>query len=87
MTKKATRHSSTGKIQVIGIDHGWSLIKTSKHIFTTGVKELTTEPAFPNQVLEYDGRYYAIGEKRLIVKDTKVETKLYLLTWQQWLWS
>lgn len=52
MTKKATRHSSIGKIQVIGIDHGWSLIKTSKHIFTTGVKELTIEPAFPNQVLE-----------------------------------
>ena len=81
MTKKATRHSSTGKIQVIGIDHGWSLIKTSIHIFTTGVKELTTEPAFPNQVLEFEGRYYAIGEKRLIVKDTKVENEnFYLLT-------
>ena len=66
---------------VIGIDHGWSLIKTSDFIFTTGVKELTTQPAFPNHILEFENKYYAIGEKRLIVKDTKVENEnFYLLT-------
>lgn len=81
MTKKSTRHSSNGNVQVIGIDHGWSLMKTSNFIFTTGVKELSTEPAFPNNVLEFNGKYYAIGEKRLIVKDTKVENEnFYLLT-------
>ena len=80
MTKKSERHSSSNII-VIGIDHGWSLIKTSDFIFTTGVKELTTQPAFPNHVLEFENRYYAIGEKRLIVKDTKVENEnFYLLT-------
>ena len=33
-------------IEVIGIDHGWSNMKTATQIFTTGVKEITTEPAF-----------------------------------------
>ena len=30
------------KIEVIGIDHGWSNIKTSSQVFVTGVKEITT---------------------------------------------
>lgn len=34
------------KIEVIGIDHGWSNIKTSSQVFVTGVKEITTEPAW-----------------------------------------
>lgn len=33
-------------IEVIGIDHGWSGMKTVSQVFTTGVKEITTEPAF-----------------------------------------
>ena len=31
-------------IEVIGIDHGWSGMKTVSQVFTTGVKEITTEP-------------------------------------------
>ena len=46
------------KIEVIGIDHGWSNIKTSSQIFVTGVKEITTEPALFDGVLEYKGKYY-----------------------------
>lgn len=41
------------KIEVIGIDHGWSNIKTSSQVFVTGVKEITTEPALYDGVLEY----------------------------------
>ena len=41
------------KIEVIGIDHGWSNIKTSSQVFVTGVKEITTEPALFDGVLEY----------------------------------
>ena len=41
------------KIEVIGIDHGWSNMKTSSQVFTTGVKEITTEPALFDGVLEY----------------------------------
>ena len=68
-------------IEVIGIDHGWSKMKTATQIFTTGVKEITTEPAFYDDVVELDGKYYKVGGKRLEVRDTKVENdNFYLLT-------
>ena len=68
-------------IEVIGIDHGWSTMKTATQIFTTGVKEITTEPAFYDDVVEFSGRYYKVGGKRLEVRDTKVENdNFYLLT-------
>lgn len=68
-------------IEVIGIDHGWSNMKTATQIFTTGVKEITTEPAFYDDVVELDGKYYKVGGRRLEVRDTKVENdNFYLLT-------
>lgn len=30
------------KLEVIGIDHGWSMMKTVSQVFVTGVKEITT---------------------------------------------
>lgn len=68
-------------IEVIGVDHGWSNMKTVSQIFTTGVKEISTEPAFFDNILELNGVYYKIGGKRLEVRDTKVENdNFYLLT-------
>lgn len=29
------------KLEVIGIDHGWSMMKTISQVFVTGVKEIT----------------------------------------------
>ena len=67
-------------IEVIGIDHGWSGMKTVSQVFTTGVKEITTEPAFYNNVVEYNGSYYKVGGRRLEVRDLKVENdNFYLL--------
>ena len=40
-------------------------MKTATQIFTTGVKEITTEPAFYDDVVELDGKYYKVGGKRL----------------------
>lgn len=69
------------KIEVIGIDHGWSGMKTVHEVFTSGCKEISTEPAFTENLLEYGGRYYKIGSKRLEVKDTKVtDENYYMLT-------
>ena len=59
------------KLEVIGIDHGWSMMKTVTQVFVTGVKEITTTPALFGDVLEYDGKYYKIGTVRQEVKDTK----------------
>ena len=44
-------------IEVIGIDHGWSQMKTSNTCFNTSIKELANAPAFHDNVLEYDDRY------------------------------
>ena len=69
------------KLEVIGIDHGWSMMKTISQVFVTGVKEITTTPALFGDVLEYEGKYYKVGTVRQEVKDTKVEDdSFYLLT-------
>lgn len=68
-------------IEVIGVDHGWSGMKTASQVFTTGVKEITTEPAFFNNIVEYNGSYYKVGGRRLEVRDLKVENdNFYILT-------
>lgn len=65
----------------IGIDHGWANMKTVHTVFTSGVKEITTEPALFSNVLEYRGKYYKIGGSRLEVKKNKVsDDNYYLLT-------
>lgn len=68
-------------IEVIGVEHGWSGMKTVSQVFTTGVKEITMEPAFYNNIVEFNGSYYKVGGKRLEVKDLKVENdNFYILT-------
>ena len=59
------------KLEVIGIDHGWSMMKTISQVFVTGVKEITTTPALFGDVLEYEGKFYKVGTVRQEVKDTK----------------
>ena len=69
------------KIEIIGIDHGWSNMKTVSSIFTSGVKEITTEPALFDNVVEFEEKYFKVGGKRLEVKDTKVtDENYYILT-------
>lgn len=67
-------------VEIIAIDHGWSHIKTRSTVFVSGVEE-NVSPTFFENVLEYKGKYYNIGGKRIEVKDTKVENDdFYLLT-------
>ena len=55
--------------------------ETVSQVFTTGVKEITTEPAFYNNVVEFNGSYYKVGGKQLEVRDLKVENdNFYILT-------
>lgn len=64
-------------VEIIAIDHGWSMCKTPNDIYTSGVYEITTEPAYFDNILEYKGRYFKVGTDRLEVKTTKVETPDY----------
>ena len=59
-------------LEVISVDTGWSLTKTPNDVFVTGIKEITSIPAIYSAVLEYEGKYYKIGTKRLEVTDMQV---------------
>ncbi len=67
------------KLEVIGIDHGWSMMKTVSQVFITGAREIRTEPAVFDDVLVLDGKYYKIGTQRQEVKDTKTEDESFLI--------
>lgn len=60
------------KVEIIGIDHGWSKIKTANSIFTTGVKKMTTQPALTSNIVYSGGQAYEVGGERLEVKENKV---------------
>lgn len=66
-------------IIVLGIDHGWSQMKTPNFVFTSGVKEITTEPSGLDNTVQYEGKYYRVGGNRLEVKETKVEDENYYI--------
>ena len=42
-------------LEIIAIDHGWSMCKTPNDIYISGVSEITTEPAYFDNMLEYKG--------------------------------
>lgn len=68
-------------IEVIGVDHGWSMVKTATQVFPTGVKEIANEPPMRNDIIEYDGKFYSVGERRLEVRAGKTENdNFYILT-------
>ena len=78
---KRRQNKMEQEIEIIEIDHGWSMVKTSSQVFVTGVKEITTEPGMFDDVLELDGKYYKIGGVRLEVRDVKIENdNFYILT-------
>lgn len=81
LKRKGCAKDMNHKLEVIGIDHGWSMMKTASQVFVTGIKEITTTPALFEDTLEYEGRYYRVGTIRQEVRDTKVEDEsFYLLT-------
>lgn len=68
-------------IAVIGVDTGYGNDKTANTITPTGITAYDTEPIFAGNTLEYDGKYYHIGEghKEFIV-DKAVDEDFYILT-------
>ena len=68
-------------VEVIGVDHGWSQMKTVNTVFPSGIEQILSEPAFWDDVLEYEGKYYKVGTNREAVMDNKVSNEdYYLLT-------
>ena len=69
--KKGCAKHMNNKLEVIGIDHGWSMMKTISQVFVTGVKEITTTPALFGDVLEYEGKFYKVGTVRQEVSSSR----------------
>lgn len=66
---------------VIGIDHGYSAIKTRQVCFPTGITRYEYEPYTMQNVLQYKGSYYVCGTGRqTLVKDKTANENYYLLT-------
>ena len=69
------------RLEIIAIDHGWSNIKTVNTVFSTAVNQIANEPGIFDNILQYEGKFYSVGGKRLEVKDNKVtDESFYLLT-------
>ena len=64
---------------LIAIDHGWSSIKTPRIIFENGITELQTMPATKDNLLEFRGRKFVIGQGRMGKQKTKTENENYYL--------
>ena len=78
---KQRRIKKVDNIVIIGVDHGWSQMKTAETVFSSGVGEILSEPAFYEDVLEYAGKYYRVGTKREVVLENKTTNEdYYLLT-------
>lgn len=66
---------------VIGIDHGYSAIKTRQVCFPTGITRYEYEPYTMQNVLQYKGSYYVCGTGcQTLVKDKTANENYYLLT-------
>ena len=66
------------RLEIIAIDHGWSNIKTVNTVFSTAVNQIANEPGIFDNILQYEGKFYSVGGKRLEVKDNKVTDESFL---------
>lgn len=70
---------SDRRLLVVGIDHGFSMMKTPHATFENGVEKLGGEATLSNNTLIYRGNYYKVGEGRLPLMQTKTENENYFL--------
>ena len=67
---------------IIAVDHGYGNIKTANTVTPTGITEYDSEPTFRNKnILEYDGKWYKVGERHKdFESDKTADDEYYLLT-------
>lgn len=49
-------------IKIVAVDHGYGNVKTANTVTPTGLVAYDTEPIFSGSILEYDGKFYRVGE-------------------------
>ena len=66
---------------VIAIDHGYGNIKTVNTVTPTGITAYDTEPTFEGDILQFDGKYYRIGEgHKGFIPNKSADEDFYVLT-------
>ncbi len=65
---------------VIAVDHGYGNIKTVNTVTPTGITAYDTEPTFTGDILQYDGKFYRIGEgHKPFLSDKTMDEDFYVL--------
>lgn len=66
---------------IISIDHGNKQIKTLNRTFTSGLYKSDSRPAFGEDVLYYNSKYYALSEERIpYMRDKTKDNRFFILT-------
>ena len=67
--------------KIIAIDHGYGNIKTANTVTPTAITAYDSPPVFTGNILEYEGRWYRIGEgHKEFTPDKAIDEDYYLLT-------
>ena len=61
MTEKLRDYSVNGAM-IIGVDNGYGNMKTARRCFKTALVKYDSAPVLSRDYLEYDGKFYVIGE-------------------------
>ena len=64
---------------IIGVDHGYSAMKTAHICFPSGIVRYEHEPYTNRGVLRIGGKYYVCGTGRQPLLRTKTENEQYYL--------
>lgn len=67
--------------KIIAIDHGYGNVKTANTVTPTGLIAYDSEPIFTGGILEYDGKFYRVGEgHKIFIANKATDDDNYLLT-------
>lgn len=72
-------YMSEEKLLLVGIDHGFSMMKHTHGSFPNGIKRLNGEATLKKNTLELKGQHYKVGEGRLPMKEDKVSDEDYFI--------
>ena len=64
---------------IIGVDHGFAMMKYAHGTFPNGLKRIQGEASLENNTLVVDGQTYKIGEGRLPMKEEKTSDEDYFI--------
>lgn len=64
---------------IIGVDTGNRCIKTVNHVFIAGLVEYMLKPPISSEILEYNGKYYTLTNKRISYLENKTENEDYFI--------